>query len=561
MQSENNLNKYLNPDASKNTSKSDIEFVEDIIGESLGESDDVDSNNSNEVTRNGKIDVLNLDSLKLEEIAPVTKDQYLKFLELLKKAKERFNQIPKDETIRLISHLDADGITSASLIINAILNEGRKYELEIVSQLTDEKCEEFAKEDYKYYIITDLGSSQMKSVVEYMSEKNIIILDHHTPQEAESLDNILNVNPHFADIDGSSEISGSGVVFFFSCVLNPKNYTMGHIALIGAIGDVQENKGFTGLNNIIRDIAVEETRLCVKQELNFFGKQTRPLFKLLEFSSDLNIPGITGCQEKSVLFLNQIGIKQTKEDGSVKKFVDLTEDERRILRDNIMVKRIQAGLTDHDKVFSMTYELVDEDEGTFKDAKEFSTLLNACGRMDQAKVGVYACLNELGFKKDALDVQKDYKKEIVHGMTWIEKHMSDSESIMQSDKFMLIKAQTNILYTMIGTVASILTMSNKYPHNFLVLSLAHNSVEKSIKVSLRVVGNDEKVDLQKMITQIIEDLGDGEAGGHKHAAGAIIPIDKEDEFIKVARAQLEKFDPKVGNVVEGEGSSNLSSGM
>lgn len=486
------------------------------------------------------ININDYDSFKTN-IEPVTKEQYLKFIELEKKAVEFIKNLPNNITVRLISHLDADGITSAAIMINALKNENIKYELTIFPQLTEDVCQTLSKETFEYYIITDLGSSQLNVIKPFLSEKKLLILDHHTLQE-DAPQNIVHVNPHLTNIDGSSLISGSGTVFFFACLLNKKNYDSAHLALIGAIGDVQENSGFVGLNNLILDVAIERNKIKLKKELNLFGKQTRPLYKLLEYSSDLEIPGITGNQKATIFFLEEIGIKPITESGKVKTFVDLTDKEKKILTEHIIIKRLNAGLTNQENIFSNTYEIIDSDLGSFKDAKEFSTILNACGRMDQAKTGVYACLDEIGFKEEAKQVQKDYKIEIVHGMNWIEKQLKDSSDlIISNDKYMIINAKNNIMHTIIGTVASILTMSKKYPENFYVLSLAHNTCENTIKVSMRIVGNPEDIDLQDIINKIVEKLGVGESGGHQHAAGAVIPLDSETKFLEIAKQELDNL--------------------
>jgi len=484
-----------------------------------------------------KIDELN--ELQLTSIDPITKEQYYNFIELLKNSISFIKNIPNNKTIRVISHLDADGITAAALIVNALQNENKEYDLSIYSQLTDDVCKELAKEEYKYYIITDLGSSQLSSINNHLKDKKILIMDHHVPQEKAN-DNIVHINPHLIGIDGSTFIAGSGVVFFYSVLLNNKNSEMAHLPIIGAIGDVQEKQGFSGLNNVILEIAIERKKIIPKKELNLYGKQTRPLYKLLEFSSDLNIPGITNNQNSAVLFLNQLGIKHIKDNGELRTFYDLKEEEKKKLTEAIIIKRMNAGITDQTNLFNITYEIVDEEKGTFKDAKEFSSILNACGRMDQAKTGVYTCLNQDNYKNEAHQVQKDYKIEIVHGMNWLKKQIKDkSNSIIQNKKFMIINAQTNIMHTIIGTIASILTMGNTYPEDYYILSLAHNIPEKTIKVSLRIVGNNKEIDLQKIITTIIEKLGTGEAGGHQHAAGAVIPLDKEAAFLEIAEDVLE----------------------
>jgi len=163
------------------------------------------------------IEIDKLNELQLTSITPITKEQYYNFIELLKNNLSFVKNIPNTETIRIISHLDADGITAAALMINTLQNENKEYDLSIYSQLTDNVCEELSKEENTYYIITDLGSSQLSSINKHLKNKKILILDHHIPQEKAN-DNISHINPHLVGIDGSTYIAGSGVVFFY-CVL------------------------------------------------------------------------------------------------------------------------------------------------------------------------------------------------------------------------------------------------------------------------------------------------------------------------------------------------------
>ena len=48
-------------------------------------------------------------------------DNYEQFKNHVKECAEKFKQLDKKETIRLISHLDADGIAAASLMIRLLL--------------------------------------------------------------------------------------------------------------------------------------------------------------------------------------------------------------------------------------------------------------------------------------------------------------------------------------------------------------------------------------------------------------------------------------------------------
>ena len=84
-------------------------------------------------------------------------DGYKEFEEQTKRVADEFNKIDKKETIRLVSHLDADGIAACSILIKALNDDNRKYSISIVQQLTKEVIDDLAKEKYKYFVFTDLG--------------------------------------------------------------------------------------------------------------------------------------------------------------------------------------------------------------------------------------------------------------------------------------------------------------------------------------------------------------------------------------------------------------------
>ena len=72
-----------------------------------------------------------------------------------------------------------------------------------------------------------------------------------------------------------------------------------------------------------------------------------------------------------------------------------------------------------------------------------------------------------------------------------------------------------------------------------IISMAQ-LMDKTTKVSLRMCGRNTGVDLKQIISDIIKDMPNCEAGGHANAAGALIPTDKEEEFIEKAKVILEK---------------------
>jgi len=62
-------------------------------------------------------------------------DPYELFNDDIKKAAEEFKKIDKKEVIRVVSHLDADGISAASIMVKCLNNDCRKYSISIIQQI------------------------------------------------------------------------------------------------------------------------------------------------------------------------------------------------------------------------------------------------------------------------------------------------------------------------------------------------------------------------------------------------------------------------------------------
>ncbi|PIZ50345.1 hypothetical protein COY28_05525, partial [Candidatus Woesearchaeota archaeon CG_4_10_14_0_2_um_filter_57_5] len=235
------------------------------------------------------------------------------FADYCRQAAASFAALPRTETLRLVSHHDADGISAAAIMVSALLRDNRRYALTIVPQLRRELIEQFAKEQHQVFVFCDLGSGQIEDIRELLADRQVYILDHHELQARP--EGIWQVNPHCFGIDGGKEISGAGVAYLFARDLSAQNKDLAVIAIIGALGDIQEDKGFTGLNKAILADAVATGTMEVQQGLRFFGAQTRPLHKLLEYSMDYYIPGVSGNESGAIQFLTELGIDLRKGSG------------------------------------------------------------------------------------------------------------------------------------------------------------------------------------------------------------------------------------------------------
>ncbi|MDP2750251.1 MAG: DHH family phosphoesterase [Nanoarchaeota archaeon] len=474
-------------------------------------------------------------------------DKYEQFKEYVKECAKKFEEFDATKVIRLVSHLDADGISAASIIIKALNKKNRKYSISIIPQLDKKALEELSNEKYEYYIFTDLGSGIIKDICATLSGRRILILDHHEIQEGynqcsqSEQDLIVHVNPHLFGIDGSKEISGAGVVYLFSKEISDVK-EMAHIAVVGAIGDIQDDNGFLRLNSEILKEAVANGKMKVNVGPRFFGAQTRPLHKVLEYCSDPLIPGVSGSESGAIQFLNQIKIDPKKGAGW-RKLVHLNKEEMQRLITGIIMKRL--GEKRPDDVLGHIYTLIEEErESPTRDAREFSTLLNACGRLNRASLGIGVCLGDKKMKKRAIASLADYKKEIVKALDWYHQN-KNKPGILIGDNFIIIHAKDQVMSTMIGTLASIISKSGDLKDGTYILSLAQ-AADGTTKVSLRLAGKakETEIDLRTVIQDIVKITG-GEAGGHMNAAGAIIPTLIEEEFISTAKKVFESKNQEI----------------
>ena len=465
-------------------------------------------------------------------------DIYEQFNEQLRNAAEEFKKIDKKEVIRVVSHLDADGISACSILTKLLNSDNRKYSISIIQQLNENVLRQLSAEQYNCFIFADIGSGVIADIKELFKGKKVFVLDHHSFEQIKDFGSVVFVNPHLCGIDGGKEISGAGVVFKFACAVDNSMEEMAHIAIIGAIGDLQEQNGFLRLNDEILQVALKKNKIKVIKGLRIFGTQTKPLHKALEYCTDPYIPGVTGSESGAIQFLSQIGI-DPKNGSGWKKIVNLDDEDMKKLVTGIIMKRLNESKPDDvlGNIYILSHE---EEESPTRDAKEFATLLNACGRLGRASLGIGACLGDKKIKQQAIRSLSDYKKEIMNALNWYNENKF-SDDIFWGNGFVIINAKQNVMSTMIGTLASILSKSNINSNNTFILSLAQ-ALDSSTKISLRTTNNlGGKLDLKEIIEEIIKGIGNSESGGHQNAAGAVIPTDKEEIFIASAKEVLGKY--------------------
>jgi single-stranded DNA-specific DHH superfamily exonuclease len=107
------------------------------------------------------------------------------------------------DAVRLISHNDADGLSAAGIMCNALHRRQILFHATIVSQFDQSIIEMIEKTPQEAVILCDMGSGQAELSLKV---KNAIIIDHHKPTG--TLEH-THFNPHLVGINGSTEFSAS----------------------------------------------------------------------------------------------------------------------------------------------------------------------------------------------------------------------------------------------------------------------------------------------------------------------------------------------------------------
>jgi single-stranded-DNA-specific exonuclease len=456
------------------------------------------------------------------------------FLNSAKKAaKLILETVERDGFIHVFSHLDADGIAAAGIIGKTLFRLDARFRIRITQWVDEKIIGDIIADRPQLVILTDFGSGYIELLDEKVPDFKVLILDHHQIIGNTDNENFTQVNPHSYGIDGATEVSGSGVAYFTSKAVNPKNVDLSPMAIVGALGDMQDKsdqKKLSGLNELIVEDAVAANLVRVEKDLTFFGRETRPIHRALAAATSPFIPGLSGEEDACVAFLNYLKIN-LRDGDRWRALRDLTEDEKRRLSSALAEHLLGKGL--HLEVTNLignVYVLEREEPWTpLRDAREFALVLNSTGRLDRPSLGIAICMGDRGASlEESNRVMEDYRKSINKYLTWV---MEKPDRMRELENVYVIDGESIINEKIIGTISSILVNSVAYPEKPL---LAFAIVEKEgvAKFSARTTDAALKrgVNLGNAM-QVAKEFG-GKGGGHNVAAGAQVPVGQVENFLK-----------------------------
>lgn len=442
--------------------------------------------------------------------------------------------VENDSEIAVITHLDADGITSGSIVASALDRMGARYSVRAVSDMNPSVIERVKSENRDFHIITDLGGGWASELRKTFGDKWLIIDHHQIPEEEILTDDdgqILNAWKY--GIDGGTQIPAGGMAYMVASTLDRKNRDLSCIAVVSAVGDRQDQgdkKSFVGLNTEILKTAQSLGLVSVDLDIMLTGRETRPIHEALAYTSFPYIDGLTWNREACHSLLKNAGIR-LKDDSRWRVLAELSQEEKSAVLDAIakfVATSSKTSISVIDDLIGYVYTLTREDKRSqLRDAREFSTMLNACGRIGKAGVGIAICMGDRNAMLSAgEEIVGSYRTTLRNYITTI---FNEKWRLVDDGRNVFVNGDGLLAEDMLGAVSSLLSGSPSLSGRHLfVRTLATDGTYKFS--SRKCLGCTSQANLGLIMRHYAEQFK-GAGGGHSAAAGCRIPSSALDDFI------------------------------
>ncbi len=409
--------------------------------------------------------------------------------------------------IRLISHYDPDGMSSAAILAKALTRANKAFHITLTPKVDGRFLDDIKNEDFDLLLFSDMGSGFIEELETL--DRNVIVVDHHAPQK-EGDKPVIHLNPHLFGFDGAREACGATMSFFLAVALDKENWDLAPLALAGAVGDRQNLGGFRGYNDHFVNRAVARELIKKEKVLDLRGETI--------YSSLLNHPepyfkGLSGNKKEVMSFLESMGLDETSTLKS------LEEEKMRHLSSTLALHLLKQGASVEaiDQLVTNRYWLYDW--GMYVD--ELVPLLNACGRKKKYSLGLSLALGSKEALEEARSVQKEHIDWIMDSMLAIEE-----EPPVQMDNIQYVHVRDSSYSGVIAGLGALYIFDKSKP--IIGLFTGDDTSHISARATRELVNIG--LDLGTACKQASAEAG-GSGGGHNIASGAKVPSKKENDFL------------------------------
>ena len=441
-------------------------------------------------------------------------------------AVEKIKSHPKDQQIRIVSHYDADGISAAAIIALALRREGYSFHATLMRNPFTKGLDRLKTEDNTLIIFTDMVSGQLKRIEELNTPS--IILDHHQHHHDTTHPDIIQINANSYNINGNYEACGATLAYGLAKTLNPNNHDLSIYGLTGAVGDKQHIGGLRGYNKTVLDDAKKHNHITTNTTIKLAGPTIKDA---LTDSIEPYYPQLSGNKKEVQKLLTNLNI------DSFNSPQQLTEDQHKKLQSLLYLRLIKAGIKDN--ILETVIRQRWHSPKLNTEIERFADLLDSAGKTNHRGLALALALDPSNNWEEALKIEQEYKTPILQGLQSLE-----TGGLLEKNSYSYFYNDHSSLGGVIAGIAANYILAGKRP----LISLVRKEEDNEIHISAR--GSQELVkaglDLGAAMNTAAKPIN-GHGGGHMIAAGATIPLDKEDDF-------LSKVDTIITTQLKGEHS-------
>ncbi len=442
------------------------------------------------------------------------------------------SDIRSARNVLIVAHSDADGIAAGSIATITAERLGIPCRTLFIPGMDEDSVRMVNEADEDFVWICDMGSAHLSG----FTRQNLVITDHHTPDPGwrkkqtvlDSFASIDHLNPYSYGFDGACDISGAGMTYLLSKGISQDNTDLAHLAIVGAVGDCQDSEGsrLSGLNRSILEDAVQRGDVLVERDLRLFGRETRPIVQFFQYCTDPPLEGLTDDPSGCIEMLEFLNIP-LNHDGRMRCWNDLDDDEKERIIDNILSP---LSIEDQNRIYGEMYTLPRFNRGTeLRDAKEYSTVLNSCGRYNDAETGMRICHGDASALKDAESHRAEHRRQISSAVSYIKgNHLIRERRFIQ-----YFDGGDAVKDTVLDVVTGMILNTPECRRNHPLFGFAES--EGQLKVSARANKDlaDRGLDLSIVTKAAAESVG-GSGSGQTVTATASIPKGRMEEFLDMA---------------------------
>lgn len=427
--------------------------------------------------------------------------------------------------IKIVSHTDADGITSAAILARCLYSYNVPFTIKFGRAPNDEDVAKLGKDEYDLFIFLDQGSSQLEAINRHMAKRaEVMIIDHHPGTFPES-SNVCYLNPHTCGLNGAIDVSASGAVFSMVEQIDLRFRSLIGLAIVGAIGDRQESfTGFTGVNDTLLKRAIDLGLIHEGEGLRLTGRTLNPVVECLRTSTRPYIIGMSGNSAACRSFVDDLGIPHSS------LISELGSDVERRVRDALLAR---VGALASNEEFRKTiwgglYTAATDDLVGPRELGEYMAMLDACANLKKSEIGFAVAAGDGGALADALTFLNARQEQMLKAMAWLVTRLA---SFKLTSTFRYIDFGDTIDSSLLGETLSLAIESGLVHVDQPVIGLA-DTTDGIVKVSSRSTYNlaVKGFNLGQALSRAAAEVG-GYGGGHDVSAAARIPREHVNEFI------------------------------